>query len=79
MGFWFNTQTMNPLSDQICPGCGQGNACAIAAGRSATACWCMESPAGLPVPTDDSACYCATCLRALAEKTHDGEATTDAC
>lgn len=69
---------MNNRSDQTCPGCGQGNECAVAAGRSAAACWCMGSTTRLPVPEDDSACYCSTCLHAIAEQALSKDVTTDA-
>ncbi|PYD61357.1 hypothetical protein CFR72_14745 [Gluconacetobacter entanii] len=44
-----------------CKKCGADFSC-----QPEGACWCMEKPRGLPVPTDDQAgCLCPVCLDAL--------------
>ncbi|PHY94817.1 hypothetical protein CSR02_04380 [Acetobacter pomorum] len=36
------------------------------------ACWCMEKPRGLPVPTDDYAgCLCPNCLEGVSKEYAD--------
>ena len=57
-------------NDDRCPGCGQPVGCGVAAGKAT--CWCMELPAGLPMPAASaSRCYCAACLKRLSDLVPD--------
>jgi hypothetical protein len=56
---------MSIADEKHCPACGGGNDCALANGKSASACWCVGEPAHLPVPETGTTCYCAHCLREL--------------
>jgi hypothetical protein len=63
-----------PDSNSTCPGCGFVFACGAELAKSGKGrCWCMEMPAGLPLPKTESgeggACYCPACL----EKLRQGE------
>jgi len=60
-----DTKMTAETAEQLCPACGQRNDCALANGKSASACWCMGTPAKLPVPESGTACYCPRCLREL--------------
>jgi hypothetical protein len=75
---YFADVTMTNTWEQMCTGCGRPNGCAVAAGRSATACWCMGSTTRLPVPEEEIACYCETCLRAIDGRIDAGSVLPDA-
>lgn len=46
-----------------CSQCGAEFHCAMVDGAGAP-CWCMQAPAGLPVPTVAGAtCWCPACLK----------------
>jgi len=55
------------LDTSVCPVCGQGNRCAVAAGQAAETCWCMSvqfSAAALTAVPDalqGRACICPAC------------------
>jgi len=63
----------SPVDPRLCPLCGQGNACGIAAGQSS--CWCQElaiEPRVLdriPEAARDKACICAACAKSAREAT----------
>ena len=53
-------QEQNPgKGARLCPQCGAGFVCGIAAGGER--CWCFDLPAVMPVRAD-TACLCPACL-----------------
>lgn len=50
-----------------CPLCGDGNECAVAAGRDPSGCWCMTATmdaaalAAIPEKAQGRVCICAKC------------------
>ena len=62
-------EIMKQLKGQVfthdCPGCGKGAYCAMEAGKSASACWCMSvgTKEVKPETADQGeSCYCRSCL-----------------
>jgi hypothetical protein len=57
-------------AQQRCPRCGEANECAVAAGKSVSACWCFgariprELLADLPEGTRGETCICSRCAAA---------------
>lgn len=58
------------LAARECPLCGESNQCALALGKSADSCWCMEAPMSLTalavlLAAEDDAqrCICPACAR----------------
>ena len=60
------------LDPNLCPVCGEANACGIAQGK--TECWCMAvnipQPAldRIPAEAKNAACICARCAEAAEHK-----------
>ncbi|ART50280.1 cysteine-rich CWC family protein [Acidovorax carolinensis] len=63
------------LDTSVCPLCGQGNQCAVAAGQAADTCWCMSAQlsaaalAAVPDALRGRACICPTCGAAATQST----------
>ena len=45
----------------ICPQCGEPSGCAVAEGRDAQTCWCMNMPT-VAITLSQTNCWCARCL-----------------
>ncbi|WP_291506097.1 cysteine-rich CWC family protein [Acidovorax sp.] len=58
-----------PLQPAQCPICGQANLCAMANGRPAEQCWCMQQGINpqalqeLPLAARGTVCICRTCAQ----------------
>lgn len=57
-------EMLNKLSRGCCPKCGAPNNCAIEAGKSISACWCISRPVIKGADYKDS-CLCRDCLKLL--------------
>ncbi len=58
--------------ESVCPACGQANSCTMAAGKSASSCWCMttqfsENGRDLAFQTDHDRCLCQRCATSEAK------------
>jgi hypothetical protein len=60
-------EVLDPHDTTRCPLCGQANECAIAAGRDAESCWCMNvfidtaALASIPADARGKVCICVRC------------------
>ncbi|MBP3981784.1 cysteine-rich CWC family protein [Acidovorax sp. JG5] len=67
--------SLPPLDTSVCPLCGQGNQCAVAAGQAVDACWCMSAQisaaalTAVPGALRGRACICPTCGASAPQKT----------
>jgi hypothetical protein len=73
-----------PANTSVCPRCGAGLRCAMAAGDAE--CWCVQMPHVMPVPaalpeqalpdSGAASCFCPACLKQITDERKNALSTS---